>query len=183
MGKKRFWLLGGWLLGTVLFLVDPRWVGWGQTLPPAVVYLPIVAAPAPTIRWDPRLDQRGAYLIPAWSGRWRLRDARWLDEQEAGGRHHIFMDTLDATGQRMTDVRIQITWPGGSTVVTTAAKPGEPYAADFPMYAVAPAYMAAPAGGDVVGGMGLGSIEQPDFAIHTSYVLTWQLVPGDDYAR
>lgn len=182
------WLVVGWLLGLSVFA---PWRGNGQTLPRAV-YLPLVAvapapSPTPTISWDPRLDLRGAYLIPAGTssdqGAWRLIAARWLDEAESAGRHHIYIDTLDTTGKRQTGVQVRIVWDGGETTVTTEAKPGEPYAANFPMFAVAPAYSAQPASGDLVGGMGLGSIEQPAYKIHTSYELIWQWVSVDDYAR
>ncbi len=183
MGPRWIWLFAGWLFG--LSLLAP-WRGAGQTLPTAI-YLPIAAAPAPmptpALDWDPRLDQRGAYLILAEQGAWRLLRARWLDEQQSAGRHHIYIDTLDAEGKRVTGVQVRILWAGGEATVVTEAKPGEPYAANFPMFAVAPAYSAQPAGGDLVGGMGLGSIEQPAYAIHTSYELIWQYVPGDDYAR
>lgn len=185
MGPRWVWLAVGWLLG-ISVLVAP-WRGAGQTLPPAV-YLPLVAVPAatPALDWDPRLDLRGAYLIPASvpaQGVWRLISARWLDEAESAGRHHIYIDTVDADGERVTNVQVRIAWAGGEATVTTEAKPNEPYAANYPMFAVAPAYSAQSAGGDLVGGMGLGSIEQPTYAIHTSYELIWQFMPSDDYAR
>lgn len=187
LGPRWLWLAVGWLLGLCL-LVAP-WRGAGQTVP-AAVYLPLVAnapAPSPALVWDGRLDLRGAYLIPAGTssdqGAWRLARARWLDEAESGGRHHIYIDTLDADGKRVTGVQVRILWAGGEATVVTEAKPGEPYAANFPMFAVAPAYSASPVDGDLVGGMGLGSIEQPAYKIHTSYELIWQWVSVDDYAR
>ena len=184
MGPRWVWLAVGWLLG-ISVLIAP-WRGAGQTLPPAV-YLPLVAVPAatptPSLDWDPRLDLRGAHLIPAEHGAWRLVRARWLDEQQSAGRHHIYLDTLDADGERVTGVTVRIAWAGGEATVTTEAKPGEPYAANYPMFAVAPAYSAQPTGSDLVGGLGLGSIEQPAYAIHTSYELIWQWTHGDDYAR
>lgn len=184
LGPRWLWLAVGWLLGIGL-LVTP-WRGAGQTLPTAV-YLPLVAVPAPAptpaIDWDPRLDRRGAYLIPADQAAWRLIRAQWLDEQQSAGRHHIYIDTLDADGKRVTGVQVRILWAGGEATVVTEAKPNEPYAANFAMYAVAPAYSAQPFDGDLVGGMGLGSIEQPAYKIHTSYELIWQWVSVDDYAR
>lgn len=184
MGQRWLWLAVGWLLG--LSMLAAPWRGAGQTLPPSV-YLPLAAVPAPTpapsLDWDPRLDLRGAYLIPAQDGAWRLVRARWLDEAESAGRHHIYIDTLDADGERVTGVQVRIAWAGGEATVTTEAKPGEPYAANFPMFAVAPAYSVQPLAGDLVGGLGLGSIEQPAYAIHTSYELVWQWTPSDDYAR
>ncbi len=135
----------------------------------------------PPRRWDPRLDQRGTVLQPAQvqpgQGYWRLVEAAWLDEEESEGRHHILVDILDSQGRRMVGVPVRFWWNGGEDIQPTQAKPGEPFAVDFAMYAVAPAYGAAPADGspaDRVWGMGLGSIEQPYFTIHTSYRLVWQ---------
>jgi glucose/arabinose dehydrogenase len=157
---------------------------------PARLYLPLVIrlATANDRIWDPRLTQRGATLIPAavqpGQGYWRLVKGVWYAENEPPfqGQHHIFVDTRNSSGQRQTGVPIQITsLDGGDIFATliTEAKPGELYAANFPMYRLAPAYRAAPSDGspaDVVTGMGLGSIEQPDYSIHTSYGLTWQWV-------
>ncbi|MBI3958986.1 MAG: hypothetical protein HY328_09260 [Chloroflexi bacterium] len=154
------------------------------------LFLPLVQRPeqptptatsTPTHQWDPRLDQRGAELRPAvvapGQGYWRLVKAVWFDEQESQGRHHIFADALDPQGERVIGLPVRIYWAVDETTVTTQAKPGEPYAADFGMFDVAPSYGALPNNGnpaDEVWGMGLGSIEQPKFSIHTSYGLTWQ---------
>jgi len=155
-----------------------------------VIYLPFVLrGPVGSDRiWDPRLTQRGAALIPAavqpGQGYWRLVKGVWYAENEPpfAGQHHIFVDTLGTDGQRRTNVPIQITSLDGQQIfatLLTEAKPGELYAANFPMYVVAPAYRAVPADGnpaDAVTGMGLGSIELPDWKVHTSYGLTWQWV-------
>ncbi len=137
--------------------------------------------PTPTRDWDPRLDQRGAKLVPAQvsvgQGYWRLVKARWFNESESNGRHHIFVDTLDATGARQVDVTLLVAWNDGNATITTQAKPGEAYAADFGMAAVAPAYSAQPNDGapaDRVEGMGLGEIDDPNTGHLTSYGLTWQ---------
>ncbi len=147
-------------------------------------------APAYTIDWDPRLCQRYAGLVPAnvqpgqWY--WRLIRARWYDEGEApfNGQHHIFVDVLDGAGARQVGVTVRFAWAGGYQDVMTEAKPGELYAANFPMYAVAPAYSAQPISGgpaDMVTGMGLGNIQHPTWTIHTSYLLVWQwtMATGD----
>jgi hypothetical protein len=110
-------------------------------------------------------------------GYWRLISARWFDEEEAGGRHHILVDLLDEEGKRMVDLPVRIYWAGGETIIHTQAKPNEPYAADFGMFTVAPSYGAIPLSedpADLLWGMGLGSIDQPKFTIHTSYGLVWQ---------
>ncbi len=135
--------------------------------------------------WDPRLDQRGATLVEAspapGQGYWRLVEARWLDEAEASGRHHIYMDALDQNGNRQGGVPIRVTWADGYVTAVTGKPdlPGDPFAkyTDFAMYACAPAYNARPVDGapaDRVEGMGYGSIELPDWNIHTSYILIWR---------
>ena len=137
--------------------------------------------PAPALDWDARLTQRGAYLIPATvspgQGYWRLLWAHWYDPEEAAGKHHIFVDVLDATDQRQVGIPVIFSWDNDSYTAPTEPKPDEPYAVNFPMYAIAPAYSAHPADGapaDAVAGMGLGSLEYPESAIHTSYGLVWQ---------
>ncbi len=167
------------------------------TPPPAATPAPAVRAtpvgPAPTRpapvaarAWDPRLTQRGAQLIPAavqpGQGYWRLVQARWFDEDDPpfAGKHYIYLDALDQAGNRQTGVRIQMTsfdLKDDYGFVTTEAKPGEPYAANFAMYIVAPAYRVVPADGapaDAVTGLGLGSIAVPDLPTLTSYGFTWQ---------
>ncbi|MEM7125035.1 MAG: PQQ-dependent sugar dehydrogenase [Chloroflexota bacterium] len=139
--------------------------------------------PNPTegLEWDPRLDQREALFIAAeptpGSGYWKLIQGLWLDEEESEGRHHIYVDTLDVGGERQTDVPILVSWPDGSTPLLTEAKPGEPHAADFGMFSIAPAYAVVPNDGnlaDSVDGLGMGTIEEPHLAVHTSYRFTWQ---------
>jgi hypothetical protein len=146
----------------------------------------------PPLEWDPRLTQRGAFLIPAQvqpgQGYWRLVKGAWYAENEppCAGQHHLFVDALDASGQRQPGVPVRVTSLDGGAVyqtLMTEQKPGELYAANFPMYVVAPAYRAVPAEGhaaDAVSGLGLGSIEQPLYTIHTSYGFVWQwtVAPG-----
>jgi hypothetical protein len=141
--------------------------------------IPVV--PELPIEWDARLTERGARLIKAQvapgSGYWRLVKARWYDEAEAQGRHHIFVDLLDSAGQRLTNVPLVVHWADDKANMKTEQKAGESYAADFAMFTVAPAYAAQPntdAPADRVEGMGLGSIEAPLYTIHTSYGLVWQ---------
>lgn len=159
---------------------------------PYSLYLPLVhtkadrgqAAPIePDLpdAWDARLTERGARLVQAQVapgiGYWRLVQARWYNEAEARGRHHIFVDLLDQAGQRLTNLPIVVQWTDGEARMKTEQKASEPYGADFAMFAIAPAYAAQPAGdvpADRVEGMGMGSIEAPFHTIHTSYGLVWQ---------
>ena len=142
--------------------------------------------PIPTLDWDPRLTKRGAFLIPAQvtpgQGYWRLARAVWYAENEPpfAGMHHILIDALDSHGIRQTGVLFRVTTLDGLTelgTATTEAKPGELYAANFPMWEVAPFYRTAPADGapsDAVSGMGMGDIARPTWKIHTSYGLVWR---------
>lgn len=161
---------------------------------PYAAYLPLIQikpdTPPPTpstIEWDPQLTERGAVLIGAkvttGEGYWKLVKAEWLDEKEAGGRHHILIDMLDSAGQRVVNVPITIAWKDGAVKLFSELKPGEAYAANYAMFDVAPSYAAQPitdAPADRVEGMGLGSIELPTWKIHTSYGLVWQWTIADN---
>lgn len=200
MGWRRRWLR--WLLASVGLLVfaavlfgacitRPNFSLAADPSPtPVRLYLPLVIrlATANDRIWDPRLTLRGTTLIPATvqpgQGYWRLVKGVWYAEGEPPfqGQHHIFVDTRGSSDQRQTGVPIQITSLDGGDIfatLVTEAKPGELYAANFPMNHRAPAYRAVPSDGspaDVVTGMGYGSIEQPDYNIHTSYGFIWQWV-------
>lgn len=149
---------------------------------------PVIPA-TPTRAWDPRLDQRGAVLAEAvvtpGQGYWRLVRARWYNVQESQGRHHIFMDVQDQDGLRTVGIPMRVSWLEGATNVFSEAKPGEEYAANVAMFALAPAYAARPDDGapaDTVDGIGLGEIDDPFHAHHTSYGLVWQWTVADAHA-
>ena len=96
---------------------------------------------------------------------------------ESQGRVNIYVDTLDRNGKRQIGVQLRFGWPDNFATTYTSAKPGELYAADFPMCNLAPIYSAQPDDGapaDRVDGMGLGEIDSPDYAHHTSYGLIWR---------
>lgn len=153
---------------------------------PTVTPSPSPSPTLPPLSWDPRLTERHARIIPAQvvtgQGYWRLVKGVWYAENELpfAGQHHIFVDTLNPAGQRQPGVPVRVLSSDGSqlySVFYTEAKPGDLYAGNFPMYAVAPAYRAVPADGnpaDAVTNLGLGSIQQPDYTIHTSYGFVWQ---------
>jgi len=148
------------------------------------VFIPLTwnqFTPPRPLEWDDRLNDRGATFVPAQTtsgqGFWRLVKAVWYNEEESQGKHHILIDTLDISGRRQTGVELLIHWEDGSHTLRFEAKPGEPYAANFAMYALAPAYNATPNDGtpaDRVDGMGLGDLQRPTWPIHTSYGLTWR---------
>lgn len=160
-----------------------------QAPPPVVVVAPTEVPPpqpepravAASIAWDSRLDQLGVVLRPAavapGQRYWRLIEARWANEEEAGGRHHIFVNVLDEAGNRIVGVPIKVLWRDGAvTGVTEDKAPGD-YSYNFQMYAPGNSYDLAIDDGtpsDYVAGMGLGDIERRAWKIHVAYYLTFQ---------
>lgn len=157
------------------------------------LFVPIIQGnPIPkrilSTEWDSRLTERGAFLVPALvapgTGYWRLVKARWYNAEESEGRHHILMDIRDERDQRLTAIPLEVRWRDGFATVVSEEKAGELYATNYAMYALAPAYSAQPADGapaDRVEGMGLGEIDEPYLAYHTSYGLTWRWsIAGSD---
>lgn len=145
----------------------------------APVEEPVVAAQAARA-WDPRLNQLGVTVneAPVGSGQqyWRLIDARWADEIESGGKHHIYVEVLDENGNRLTGQPVTVTWAEGATTGVTEDKRAPDFAFNFQMYAAGYAYSVKVDGlpSDQISGAGLGSIEQRAYGIHTSYYLTYQ---------
>ncbi len=143
----------------------------------------VQAAAAPAERgraWDSRLDQLGVSIQEAAvsSGQqyWRLIDARWADEIQSGGKHHIYVETLDEGGNRVVGQPVMVTWGEGALSGVTEDKAPPDYAYNFQMYAAGYAYSVNVEGlpSDRLSGAGLGSIEQRTYGIHTSYYLTFQ---------
>jgi hypothetical protein len=136
------------------------------------------------LEWDSRLDAMGVKLVRAQPAAgetcFRLVKAKWLDEIESQGRHHIFVDVLDEGGQRMIGQRVIVS-NGGQNVLVTEDKPPPELSCNFPMFAVLGSYSCQVEGvSDVVTGMGMGSAELPTHKLHTSFELTFQLGDGDD---
>ncbi len=135
--------------------------------------------------WDSRLDRLGIGLerasVGAGQACWRLVEARWEDEAQAQGRHHIYIELKDESGNRVMGEKAEISWADGSTVLAPENKPAGEYPINFPMYALLGSYAAKALGlpSDRVTGMGLGSIEQKGFKIHTCFCLTFQRSKGE----
>jgi hypothetical protein len=163
-----------------------------ETNTPAPTLTP-TATPSPAnpcgtgpVEWDPRLDQRQARVICATvapgEGFWRLVKGVWYAENEPpfAGQHHIWVDTLDPAGARQPGVRFEVTSPDRAQSfgsMTTELKPGDLYAANFPMWMAGKSYRTSPSDGhpaDEVSDLGMGSIELPNWTIHTSYGFVWQ---------
>jgi len=138
--------------------------------------------PQPARSIDPRLASLGVSVQPVGvavgQSYWRLVEARWANEDEAGGDHTIYINVIDAGGARIVGQPIEIRWEAGNLTVVTEDKPPNEYTANFPMYNTLGSYSVSLPGlpSDVVVGMGLGTAAQPDFTVHTNFFLTFQRV-------
>ncbi len=142
---------------------------------------PVVEAAAVAPRaWDGRLDQLGVRLEEASASPgqpyWRLIEARWANEQESQGRHHIYVELLDENGGRVLDYPVRVNWAEGSYVGNTENKPAPDYAFNYQMFAAGNAYnvLVESLPSDKLIGVGMGDLEKPDWGIHTSVYLVYQ---------
>jgi hypothetical protein len=111
---------------------------------------------------------------------YRLVKAKWFDEAESGGRHHIYVDVLDEEGKRIIGQRVIVS-NGGQTILVTEDKPYPELSCNMPLYAVLGTYRCQVEGvSDVVTGLGLGSAQAPGHALHTCFELTFQREEGHD---
>jgi hypothetical protein len=162
------------------FNVEYRLEG-GDAVPPTPIPPPPSSCDG---TWDPRLDALGVTLEPAQRAEgesyWCLYEARWADPEEAAGLHHIYLDAVDAWGNRVLGQEMVVEWPGGSVTVIIEDKPPPEYGANVAMYQTLGSYSARVGGSqpsDRIVGMGLGTPEEPYLTIHTCFYLTFKWVP------
>ena len=142
---------------------------------------PVVEAQPPR-DLDPRLADLGVVVQPAGvrpgQSYWRLISCYWQNKEESGNDHTIYINVLDEAGNRIVGQPIEVRWPDGSLVIVTEDKPEPVYSANFPMYATLGSYSVSIPGlpSDTVVGMGMGTADQPNFTIHTNFLLTFQRV-------
>nr|HRJ43465.1 cyclic nucleotide-binding domain-containing protein [Caldilineaceae bacterium] len=134
----------------------------------------------PPRAWDGRLSQLGMNVADASVAPgqpfWRLIEAKWENEQEGGGKHHIYVEAVDEGGNRIVGAPVTILWEGGSASGVTEDKTPPDYAYNYPMYMAGNAYNAKIEGlpSDIMQGMGLGTPDQPFHTIHTNVKLIFQ---------
>jgi hypothetical protein len=140
------------------------------------------AAPPPLVRTlDGRLTLLGVQVapasVPAGQPYWRLVKARWEDGEQSGGKHSIYIEVLDAAGNRALGQRVVVEWASGSATLVVKDVPPPELSVNFPMYNTLGSYSARVLGlpSDRVYGMGLGTIEAPNFTVHTCFYLTFRL--------
>ena len=91
-----------------------------------------------------RLDPLGVRVdeAPAAPGQqyWRVAEVRWEDEQEAAGRHHIYVEVVDENGERIVGQPVTVFWSDGNFSAATEDKNPPDYAFNYQMYAAGNAY-------------------------------------------
>lgn len=151
------------------------------------IYIPSVKnekdnpAPPTDVEWDARLEARGVKLTPYQpkDGEvyWKCIKGEYLEEKE-----HIFVNTLGVDGSPIVGTNVKFYWTDGDVDKKTKDITNDPYAygmVDFDMHAHGNSYgtrIAQFEGSDDIWGMGLGSVEKPDWNIHVSYRFTFKRV-------
>jgi CRP-like cAMP-binding protein len=138
------------------------------------------AAPERPRTLDPRLDTLGVTIndAPVGPGEqyWRIIEVRFADEQESGGKHHIYVDALDENGSRVVGQPVTVYWGDGNLTLPLEDKPAPDFGYNFQMYAAGYAYSVKVEGlpSDVLNGAGMGDTVNRFKGIHTSYYVTFQ---------
>jgi len=142
-----------------------------------------VQGPAPAERernLDSRLPALGVTIADASVGSgeqyWRLVEVRFADEQESGGKHHIYVDVIDENGVRLVGQPVTVMWGDGSDTQGLEDKPAPDYGYNYQMYAAGYAYNVKVEGlpSDELHGAGMGDVNDRFKGIHTSYYLIFQ---------
>jgi hypothetical protein len=136
--------------------------------------------PEPDDKDAPEVDPRVESLLTlALDGdTYDLVKVVWMDPDESHGLHHIFVDVVDKDGRRLAGEKIRVSWSDGETVIPVEEKPGEPWGGNYAMYATMGAYAVEVVGtsgaSDKVGGLGMGTPQEPHIKHHTSFGLTFR---------
>jgi CRP-like cAMP-binding protein len=136
--------------------------------------------PAPLRNIDPRIPQLGLTIEDAQAGPgqqyWRLIEARWEDEVQAGGKHHIYVEALDESGRRVVGQPITVWWGDGNYTAPIEDKPAPDLGYNYQMYASGYAYNVKVEGlpSDIVRGAGMGDLRDRFKGIHVAYYFVYQ---------
>ncbi len=148
------------------------------TTAPAAAATPASSEPKPVDvnsterKLDPRLEALGVTIkeadVAVGQPYWRIIEVFWHNEKEAGGRHHIHVETRDESGGNIAGMPIRFGWGNGELVL--------PSSNNFPMYAAGHSYTVEILGmpSDVIGGLGMGTPDQRYHTIHTEFFVRFQ---------
>jgi len=129
------------------------------------------------MEWDERLDNLGVNLKTNAQAKWSATVARYQDENEAQGQHHVWFTVLDENAQPKPNVRVFVDWIGrDADDPPTQRLTGADGRANVDIYAnLDPAkkngpyfaYVEGQEKSDIVAGMGL------PLKHHVNYLLTF----------
>jgi CRP-like cAMP-binding protein len=144
----------------------------GAVQPAAVV--------APPRNLDSRLNALGVSIedaqVAPGQQYWRVVEARFADEQESAGKHHIYVDVMDENGNRIVGQPVTVMWGDGNFTGPVEDKAAPDFGFNYMMYASGYAYNVKVEGlpSDVLRGAGMGDIANRFRGIHTSYYVVFQ---------
>lgn len=131
---------------------------------------------------DPRLKNRGVVVteIPSTDPDeflWKLVSARYFNEAESQGRHHVYVERIDENGRPLPGMAFTLKGQGSTTPGVTNDRRGFD-AANVPMWASEGknGYTLLVNSGDSVSGIGMGEDTPNGFnaGAHTSQLYTYQ---------
>ena len=102
-------------------------------------------------------------------------EGRFEDEQQAGGKHHIYVDVIDENGVRVGQP-VTVSWGDGTYTNPLEDKPAPDFGFNYQMYASGYAYNVKVEGlpSDVARGAGMGDIDNRFKGIHVAYYFIFQ---------
>jgi murein DD-endopeptidase MepM/ murein hydrolase activator NlpD len=162
-----------------------------DVVPGGTIFIPSVekgGSPMPTRTIDPRLTARGTRIEDGMPdpilGIWRLIGAKFFDHNEAGGRHHVYVETLGSDGQPVSNVPFTVHYSTGNGKGITNGKLGfdagnVPFSEGRNAFDVFLGTPESPLPSDKVLGIGMGEDDPGGWNAgeHTATLLTYQRVP------
>jgi hypothetical protein len=131
------------------------------------------------IKLEPVTDPQGG---PVHGPYWKLVEAKWWDDQEAGGASQVFVKALDAQGNPLENVAFVVIRPDAQDSVRTKGSI-DGFWGNYTMYGLLGTYIVEMTEGshpsERVTGVGLGTEEVPDAWINTAFRFTFQLTEAD----
>ncbi len=116
------------------------------------------------MEFDPRLNNLGVSVSQTANAMWQVTAVKYQDDQEAGGKHHIYFTVLDDKGKPQPGVTCVVDWIGRDDPQPFKTQTDANGEANFPMYANLNtalkngpyfAYIESESESDIVRGMGL----------------------------
>ena len=125
------------------------------------------------------MEPTGEISVAAAGPRWKLVEAKWLNEAEARGASQIFVKALDKDGNPLENAAFAVARPGAEDPVVTKG-PIDDYWGNYTMYGMLGTYTVRMTEGghpsEQVVGVGLGTEEVPNGWANTAFRFTFQLV-------